>query len=61
MGRSAVSAAVGVAEGGKAVAGRLLLRVDALGVSLRRSQRDPDFRSEIIYVPVNHNVCLGER
>jgi hypothetical protein len=30
----------------------LFLGVGALGLSLRRSQRDADFRGEIIYVPV---------
>jgi hypothetical protein len=44
---------VGVAKAEIALVAGLFLGVGALGVSLRSSQRDTDFRSEIIYVPVS--------
>jgi hypothetical protein len=37
------------------------LGIGALGFSLRRSQRDPDFRGEIIYVPVMRSRCGVKR
>ena len=61
VGRPAAGAAVGVEEEKIVLVAGLFLGVGALGLSLRRSQRDPDFRGEIIYVPVNHNVYLEER
>jgi len=54
VGKSDSCPAVGVAEEERARAGiGLLVGVGALGFSLRNSQRDPDCRGEIIYVPVN--------
>ena len=51
---------------GKSVSGQAyFFALARLASACVRSQRDPDFRGEIIYVPVyvpvNHNVYLEER